>query len=169
MAADKKPKKPKRAPGKCAHNEKCIHEFKDGTTLPDSNELLNIFLIILGIFYLMQGILMYFPWLLYINGNVGNVLGSVFLSEGGLAFANTLSGNYIVIGGGALMAGIGMFAEQEWGWGMALIILLIVIFSSIFSVLAFNWASWIWWVQVLSLVFAIIGIPWLLATKERYY
>jgi len=165
----KETKKTKREPGRCTHNEKCIHEFKDGTTLPDSNELLNIFLIILGIFYILQGIMYYFPWI-FSFGTAGNLMSTLIGDPNFAAFAGTLSGNYFVIGGGAFLAGVGMFQEQEWAWGMALIILGIIIAGSIIGVIfGFAITSVIWWLQVLSLAFAAIGIPWLLATKERYY
>jgi uncharacterized integral membrane protein len=58
--------------------------------------------------------------------------------------------------------------------GMALMVLVFIIANTISTVInyiiggTFSVTNIIMWLQIISIVFAIIGIPWLLATKARY-
>ncbi len=159
-----KPPEKKSWPDCC---EECTHDFQNKATVPDSNELLNIFLIALGILTIIYGINYYFPWL--IPG-----LEAVTGNEAVAAFLGVLGNSMIILGGFALLAGIGMFQEQEWAWGMALMVLVFIIANTIMTVINLImggtqwWLNWAAWIQLVSVVVAIIGIPWLLATKARY-
>ncbi|NVM28790.1 MAG: hypothetical protein HWN65_08100 [Candidatus Helarchaeota archaeon] len=157
------PPKSKEWPMCC--KEDCTHDFQNKVDIPDSNELLNTFLIIIGILTTLYGIHYYFPdivpWLAAIGSIEPTLIG-------------ILGTSMIILGGFALLAGIGMFQEQEWAWGMALMVLVFIIVNTIATVGGYLvggvawWSSWGAWLQIVSIIFAVIGIPWLLATKARY-
>jgi len=148
--------------------EDCTHDWQSKELTPDSNELLNIFLLILGGLTCLYGLFYYFPdlfpWLENITTN------SDFQT-----FIGVLGTSNIILGVFALLAGIGLFQEQEWAWGMALMVLTFIIANTLQTVIttiaggSFSFANIGFWIQIISLAFAVIGIPWLLATKARYY
>ena len=162
MDVKEKPPESKSWPACC---EDCTHDFQNKETIPDSNELLNIFLIIIGILTTLYGINYYFPGLI---PGLGPFIGNPEI----VAFMSVLGSSMVILGGFALLAGIGMFQEQEWAWGMALMVLTFIIVNTLTTVIGLFsttwWASFGAWLQIVSLVFAVIGIPWLLATKARY-
>ncbi len=148
--------------------DQCVSDWKNKANLPDSNELLNIFLIIIGGITVIYGFSYYFPslftWLQDITTNPDFqtyfvVLGSI----------------HVIIGCFSIIAGIGMFQEQEWAWGMALLILTFIIINAIVTLIntvaggSFSLDNISFWIQLISIPFAALGIPWLLATKERYF
>jgi hypothetical protein len=142
----------------------CTHEWQSKELTPDSNELLNIFLMILGGLAILIAFMGYFP----------TIFAGITLPPDVIAWISVLGPSSIIMGGFALLAGIGMFKEQEWAWGMALVVLIFIIANTIGFVInlvmlgAFDWTSIIFWLQLVSVVFAVLGIPWLLATKARY-
>jgi hypothetical protein len=141
----------------------CTHNWQSKDLTPDSNELLNIFLMVLGGFTILYGLFQQFPDLFpWLTGLASNPDFQTFVG--------VLGGMHIILGGFALIAGIGMFREQEWAWGMSLMVLTFIIANTIMTIIStpFDWANIGFWLQLLSLGFAIIGIPWLLATKARY-
>jgi cytochrome b subunit of formate dehydrogenase len=161
--SDKGEPKQKSWPECCAD---CTHDWQSKELTPDSNELLNIFLMILGGIAILYGLMTYFP-------AIFSGLSIIFTPEV-LAFMGVLGTSNLILGAFALLAGIGMFKEQEWAWGMALMVLVFIIANTISAVInyiiggAFNWQNIIMWLQIISCVVAVIGIPWLLATKARY-
>ena len=102
--------------------------------------------------------------------------------EGVAAFKGLLGDSALirtVLGAFCLIAGIGMFQEQEWAWGMAIVLLSVIIVTTggavissivtpIISSATFNFWSWAFWIQLIAVSFAALGILWLLATKSRY-
>ncbi|MHA1264480.1 MAG: hypothetical protein ACTSRS_04515 [Candidatus Helarchaeota archaeon] len=146
--------------------DECTHDWQSKALTPDSNELLNIFLIILGGLAIFYGLMTYFPQLF---AGIGITLPAEVL-----AFIGTLGTSYFILGIFAFLAGIGMFKEQEWAWGMALMVLSFIIASNISAIISyviggtFDITNVIMWLQFVSIAFAVIGIPWLLATKARY-
>jgi len=80
----------------------------------------------------------------------------------------------IAIGAWALIGGYGLIKDQEWGWGISLVVLSLVIVSYISEViagfLAFNiyMTDINFWLKFVALIIAAIGIVYLLATKKRY-
>ncbi len=142
----------------------CTHEWQSKELTPDSNELLNIFLIVLGGLTILYGIFQQFPDLM-------PWLSTLASDPAFQTFVGILGGMHIILGGFAFIAGIGMFKEQEWAWGMSLMVLAFIIANTIYSFIStpFNLGNIGFWLQLISLAFAVIGIPWLLATKARYY
>ena len=145
----------------------CSHEWQSKALIPDSNELLNIFLMILGGLTVLYGLFYYFP-------DMFAFLGTIVNEPAMQTFMGVLGSSMIILGAFALLAGIGMFQEQEWAWGMALMVLVFIIANTLTTVIAtltggtFDWGNIGMWLQLVSLVIAVIGIPWLLATKARY-
>ena len=144
----------------------CTHDWQSKALTPDSNELLNIFLIILGGLAIFYGLMTYFP---AIFAGLGIPVPAEVI-----AFINTLGTSYFILGIFAFLSGVGMFKEQEWAWGMALMVLTFIIATNIGAIISyivggtFDVANVIMWLQIVSIAFAVIGIPWLLATKARY-
>lgn len=145
----------------------CTHEWQSKELTPDSNELLNIFLMILGGLTILYGLFYYFP-------STFAFLGVVVTDPSMVTFMGVLGTSNIILGAFAFLAGIGMFKEQEWAWGMALMVLVFIIANTLSTVIGFLIGGVAWWLsignwfQLVSIVFAILGIPWLLATKARY-
>jgi len=150
----------------------CRHRFKDINEIPDSNELLNAFLIILGLFYVYQAIIsfigMFFPLPEYLVG--------VLIVPGARDVLSVLAslGTYqIIVGAGALISGIGLNAEQEWAWGMGLIVLVFIAIASIQGIINIvlngSFLSIGFLIHIICAIASILGIFWLLGTKERYY
>ena len=165
---EKNPAEPpsnKQWPGCC---EECSSDWKNAANLPDSNELLNIFLIIIGGITVIYGFSYFFPslftWLQDITTNPD--FQTYFIVLGSI---------HVILGSFAIIAGVGMFQEQEWAWGMALLILTFIIINAIVTLIntlvggSFSLDNISFWIQVVSVPFAALGIPWLLATKERYF
>nr|MDO8085689.1 hypothetical protein [Candidatus Sigynarchaeum springense] len=158
---------------------------KEKKEVKDSNELLNIFLIVIGALFIFQGVLYYIA--MYAIADPAAVipewilvnLGGVSTGPGQTAFAGLLGDSALMrltLGVFAFVSGVGMFQEQEWAWGMAIVILAVIIVTTGGAVLTafidfgtINWASWAWYIQLISVVFAALGILWLLGTKERYH
>ncbi|MEX2681120.1 MAG: hypothetical protein Q6373_005940 [Candidatus Sigynarchaeota archaeon] len=163
-------------------------EKKEKKEVKDSNELLNIFLIIVGGLFIFQGVLyyvaLYFAWdpsstipeWILVN------LGGLGTGEGTQAFQSLLGDSALVrlvMGAWAFIAGVGMFQEQEWAWGQALVVLSMILvttggyvitqFVNGSALTAALWMSWPWYISFISVVFAALGMLWLLGTKERYH
>ncbi|MHA1232044.1 MAG: hypothetical protein ACTSPQ_15515 [Candidatus Helarchaeota archaeon] len=155
----------------CKYNEYCRYKFKDINEIPDSNELLNAFLIILGGIYVFQAIVQWFgPFLPdYITG----VIEWPGISDI-LQILAPLGTYQLIIGVGALISGIGLNAEQEWAWGMGLIVLVFIATTSIMGIISIFsggglWLSLTFFLEIVCIIASVLGIFWLLGTKERYY
>lgn len=146
---------------------------KTGQKLPDSNELLNIILIVLGIIFIIQGVLLFLglfgvsipTWLSAFNQESGTAVSSL-LGQTGLVT--------IVLGVWAFVAGVGMFQEQEWAWGQALVVLSIIFVNTVGIVIGwimgspFVVGSITTWITIVGFVISIVGFFWLIFTKKRY-
>lgn len=147
-----------------------------------SNILLNIFLIAIGGIFIFQGVIYY----LIAYGVIADAsimpgfIQDIFLGAGSgtEAFQGLLGESALMrlaLGAFCFIAGVGMFGNQEWGWGMAIVLMAIIIVTTGGSVLSqlinfasINWMSWPWWIQLVSVAMSALGILWLLFTKERY-
>lgn len=134
----------------------------------DSNELLNILLILLGGFYVFLSIM---EILSYAGINVFLLPPEVFEALSAVLGSQGLV--TITLGIFALVAGIGMFREEEWALGMALVVLAIIVMTSISSLMgAFGsetlFTNWVNYVRIAALVIGVVGFAWLIATRKRY-
>ena len=134
----------------------------------DSNELLNIILIILGAIFVVQGILSVL--IQY------DVIDLALPPE--LTALNVIFGSQwlisVILGFWALVSGIGMFKEEEWAMGQALVVLSIMAAVGINGILSLIdsggewWTQWISYIPIVSTIVGILGFLWLLATRKRY-
>ena len=142
----------------------------------DSNELLNIILMLFGAVFVMQGvidILAWFsvsipPWLGVIAGGSSEVMA--VLGQNGIATT--------ILGVWCFLAGLFMFQEQEFAWGQALVVLSIIFAKTVGPIInwftespmfgSFNVASFDTWINLFGCLMSIIFFIWLLVTKDRY-
>ena len=87
--------------------DECTHDWQSKELTPDSNELLNIFLLILGGLAILYALMTYFP----------TIFAGFLLPPDLVAWISVLGPSSFILGAFAFLAGIGMFKEQEWAWG----------------------------------------------------
>ncbi|MBY9008474.1 MAG: hypothetical protein KGD74_01250 [Candidatus Lokiarchaeota archaeon] len=143
--------------------------------MKDSNELLNILMIILGILFLVKGVIEFLalvgigvpPWL------------SDFLTNPEVAAALTSFGSQglisIALGFWCLVAGIGMFREEEYALGIGLVVLSIMALTGVTSVIgwvtnpaSFDLVYWPNYIILGAFIIGLLGFLWLLFTYKRY-
>ena len=140
----------------------------------DSNELLNFLMIILGILFLFKGIMDFLAW----GGIIVPSWLSDFATDPDLAAALTFFGSQglvsIALGFWCLVAGIGLFREEEYALGMGLVVLSIMAISGVTSVIGwltgtpFDLAYWPNYIVLVSFIVGLLGFFWLLFTYKRY-
>ncbi len=134
----------------------------------DSNELLNIILMILGALFVLWGILSALIKYDVLDLALPSELTALDVIFGAGWLVN------IVLGFWALVSGIGMFKEEEWAMGQALVVLSIMAVSGIDAMLSmFNiggewYTQWISYIPIVSAVVGVLGFLWLLFTRKRY-
>ena len=132
----------------------------------DSNELLNILMMLLGGLFLFLGVvnmLSYFEISLGLPAEFDQMLSSLG------AFWSVM----MVVGFFGLISGIGMFKEEEWAMGQALVVLPVMVTVSISQILlaivyADWYKAWINFLPIITVVIGILGFFWLLMTRKRY-
>jgi hypothetical protein len=139
----------------------------------DSNELLNTLLIIIGLLFIWQAIMRFLawagiiipPWISNLGTDVGSTL--TFFGTQGLISA--------IIGFWAIVAGIGMFREEEWAMGQGLVVLSIMAVTSFSTILgwittpaSFDATYWPNYITMVAFVLGVVGFFWLLFTRKRY-
>ena len=141
----------------------------------DSNELLNFLMILVGILFLFKGIMDVLAW----AGIIVPSWLSDFSTDPDLAAALTFFGSQglisIALGFWCLVAGIGMFREEEYALGIGLVVLSIMALSGVSSVIgwisnpvSFDLAYWPNYVILVSFIVGLVGFLWLLFTYKRY-
>ncbi|MHA1242356.1 MAG: hypothetical protein ACTSQU_16470 [Promethearchaeota archaeon] len=141
----------------------------------DSNELLNIVMIILGLLFLFKGIMDFLAW----GGIVVPSWLSDFATDPDLAAALTMFGSQglisIALGFWCLVAGIGMFREEEYALGIGLVVLSLMAITGVTSVIgwatnlaSFDLAYWPNYIILAAFIIGVLGFLWLLATYKRY-
>jgi len=140
----------------------------------DSNELLNILMIILGILFLFKGVMDFLAW----GGIIVPSWLSDFATDPDLAAALTFFGSQglisVALGFWCLVAGIGMFREEEYAMGMGLVVLSIMAISGVTAVIGwvtgtpFDLAYWPNYIVLVSFIVGVIGFLWLIFTYKRY-
>ena len=140
----------------------------------DSNELLNILMIVLGVLFLFKGVMDFLAW----GGIIVPSWLSDFATDPDLAAALTFFGSQglisIALGFWCLVAGIGMFREEEYAMGMGLVVLSIMAISGVTAVIGwvtgtpFDLAYWPNYIVLVSFIVGLLGFIWLVATYKRY-
>jgi hypothetical protein len=126
-----------------------------------------LLLIIAGAFIVITGIMNVMGW-----NPLGVILGGI---DPELALlASTTGWMSIIIGAWGFIGGIGLIKDQEWGWGISLVVLSVVIvtylidFITILSAMPAIMPSIIQWIEIGAVVVSAIGIVYLLLTKYKY-
>jgi hypothetical protein len=104
---------------------------------------------------------------------VGGFIATVgLLNLLGISILADLMALILVIGAWGVIGGIGLIKDQEWGWGISLVVLSAVIVTFLTNVITmFSGALFndvILWIQFAAVVIAAIGIVYLLLTKYKY-
>ncbi len=141
----------------------------------DSNELLNILLLIVGVFFIVKGILDFLAW--------GGILVPDWLSNfatnpdtaAALSFFGSQGLISVVLGFWCLVAGIGMFKEEEWAMGQALVVLSLMVVTGVSAIMgwigapaSFDLAYWPNYIVIVAFIIGLVGFFWLLFTRKRY-
>jgi len=141
----------------------------------DSNELLNFLMIILGLLFLFKGVMDLLAW--------GHIIVPSWLSEFGsnpdLAAALTFFGSQglisITLGFWCLVAGIGMFKEEEYAMGIGLVVLSIMAIQGVSAIIgwvthpeSFDLTYWPYYIVIIAFIVGVLGFFWLLFTYKRY-
>ncbi|MGB5913091.1 MAG: hypothetical protein WBH31_18010 [Promethearchaeia archaeon] len=134
----------------------------------DSNELLNILMIIIGALFLLMGIINLLAW-------AGISLG-IDLSDPAVVAALSILGPSglvsAILGFWCIVAGIGMFGEEEWAMGQALVVLSIMAVQTLSIMLSWfgtTWYSnWVNYIYLVAFFLGAVGFFWLLFTRKRY-
>jgi len=150
-------------------------EIKMSEKEKDSNELLNILMIILGIIFILKAVFEFLAW--------GGIYVPSWLSdwatnpdaEAALAILGGQGIISAVLGFWCLIAGIRMFAEEEWALGAALVVLSIMALMGVSAIIrwitvpgVFDITYWPNWVTIAATIIGGIGFFWLLFTRKRY-
>jgi len=135
----------------------------------DSNELLNFLMIIIGILFILKAVTELLAWagiLIPIWLNPGDEALSIFGGQGIIS---------ILLGFWCLVAGIGLFREEEYALGMGLVVLSIMAAVGITAVVgwistpaAFDPAYWPNYITIVAAIVGVFGFLWLLFTYKRY-
>lgn len=144
-----------------------------------SSAVLNILMILVGLFFLSKGMVELLIWLkivpipawldsIYSRLNTENLNSALsFLGTQGILTAT--------LGFWSFIGGILLFKEQESGWGMAVVILSTIVIMGFASII--NWIMnpssfavvyWPNWIIILTTVIGFFGFFYLLFTKKRY-
>ncbi|MFW9773644.1 MAG: hypothetical protein ACFFEO_15950 [Candidatus Thorarchaeota archaeon] len=134
----------------------------------DSNELLNILMIIIGALFVFVGIVNLLAWW-------GIPLG-IDLSHPAIQAALTILGSSglvsALLGFWCIVSGIGMFREQEYAMGMGLVVLSIMAVQTLSIMLSWFgtewWVNWINYIILVAFFIGTIGFFWLIFTYKRY-
>jgi len=142
----------------------------------DSNELLNFLMIILGLLFLFKGVMDFLAWA-NIPGLVPSWLSDI-ASGPDFEAALTLFGSQglisIALGFWCLVAGIGLFREEEYALGMGLVVLSLMALTGVTSVIGwltgtpFDLTYWPNYIVLVSFIVGVLGFLWLLFTYKRY-
>lgn len=134
----------------------------------DSNELLNILMIIIGALFILVGIINILAW--------AGISVGFDLSNPAIQAALTILGPSgivsIVLGFWCLVSGIGMFREEEYAMGMGLVVLSVMAVQTLSIMLSWGgttwYTNWINYIILVAFIIGAIGFFWLVFTYKRY-
>ncbi|MFX1502837.1 MAG: hypothetical protein ACFFDH_17890 [Promethearchaeota archaeon] len=132
----------------------------------DSNELLNILMIIIGLLFIFKAVMEFLAWA-DIYSPEWAINDDILAVFGGQATISLLLGFW------CLVAGIGLFREEEYALGMGLVVLSIMAASGIMTMISwvgggFDAAYWPNYLIIIATIVGILGFFWLLFTYKRY-
>ena len=96
------------------------------------------------------------------------------ISPGMGILSSTTGWTSIVLGAWGFIGGVGLIKDQEWGWGISLVVLSIVIvtflvdFITILSMMPAILPSIVQWIEIGAVAVSAVGIVYLLLTKYKY-
>ena len=126
--------------------------------------LYGLILIIAGAFIVITGIL---------NLLGLNPLGAILPPEL-IGLAGITGWSSILIGAWGFIGGVGLIKDQEWGWGISLVVLSVVIVTyltdviTILSLMPAIMPTIVQWIELGAVVVSAVGIVYLLLTKYKY-
>ena len=137
----------------------------------DSNELLNILMIIIGLLFVFKAVMEFLAW--------AGIYEPAWLNLADLDAASAIFGGQGVIsmllGVWCLIAGIGMFREEEYAMGIGLVVLSIMAAVGITAIAgwisapaSFDPAYFVNYIIIAAAVIGVLGFIWLLLTYKRY-
>jgi len=135
----------------------------------DSNELLNFLMIIIGILFILKAVTELLAW--------AGILIPAWLSPGdeALSIFGPQGIISILLGFWCLVAGIGLFREEEYALGMGLVVLSIMAAAGITAVVgwivtpaSFDATYWPNYITIVATIVGLLGFLWLLFTYKRY-
>ena len=134
----------------------------------DSNELLNILMIIIGALFVLVGIINILAW--------AGISVGFDLSDPAIQAALTILGPSglvsIVLGFWCLVSGIGMFREEEYAMGMGLVVLSVMAVQTLSIMLSWGgttwYTNWINYIILVAFIIGTVGFFWLIFTYKRY-
>ncbi|MHA2008160.1 MAG: hypothetical protein ACXABO_13175 [Promethearchaeota archaeon] len=139
------------------------------TKTKDSNELLNFLMIIIGALFILKAVTELLAWagiLLPSWLTAGDEALSIFGGQGIIS---------ILLGFWCLVAGIGLFREEEYALGMGLVVLSIMAGVGIMAIVgwisapaSFDASYWPNYITIIAAIVGILGFLWLLFTYKRY-
>ncbi|MFX0049171.1 MAG: hypothetical protein ACFE8G_13580 [Candidatus Hermodarchaeota archaeon] len=138
------------------------------TKKKDSNELLNILMIIIGGLFILMGIINILAW--------AGISVGFDLSNPAIQAALTILGPSglvsVILGFWCLVSGIGMFREQEYAMGMGLVVLSVMAVQTLSVMLSWMgtewWTNWINYIILIAFIIGAVGFFWLIFTYKRY-
>ncbi|MHA1729702.1 MAG: hypothetical protein ACTSWY_13375 [Promethearchaeota archaeon] len=146
-----------------------------GKELPDSNELLNIIMMVLGVLFIIQGVLNILSWFGVLTPGWLTAITSGDSGQAAMALLGQSGLVTTLLGVWCFISGVGMMREEEWAWGVALIVLSIMFVNALGSLIGwitapttFEIGNFTTWITLIGLIVAVLGFLWLIFTKKRY-
>ncbi|MFX0038945.1 MAG: hypothetical protein ACFFCY_14555 [Promethearchaeota archaeon] len=140
------------------------------TKKKDSNELLNLLMIIIGGLFIFKAITEFLAW--------ANILPLPAWLSGADEALSMFGGQGIIsvlLGFWCLVAGIGMFREEEYAMGIGLVVLSIMAAVGITAIIgwitapgSFDAAYWPNYITIAATAIGVLGFIWLIFTYKRY-
>jgi hypothetical protein len=136
----------------------------------DSNELLNFLMIIIGGLFIFKAITEFLAW-----AGVLTLPAWLIIDPTALAMFGGQGIISILLGFWCLVAGIGMFREEEYAMGIGLVVLSIMAAVGITAIIgwiaspgSFDATYWPNYITIAATAIGVLGFIWLLFTYKRY-
>ncbi|MFW9827820.1 MAG: hypothetical protein ACFFEY_09520 [Candidatus Thorarchaeota archaeon] len=141
------------------------------TKKKDSNELLNILMIVIGLLFVFKAVMEMLAWT--------GLYTPAWLEDPALSDALSIFGGQsvisLILGFWCLVSGIGMFREEEYAMGMGLVVLSIMAAVGIMAIVGwitapstFDAAYFVNYIIIAAAVIGVLGFIWLIFTYKRY-